>query len=37
LIREAPSSVVDARQMIGLPPQDRAAPRMKAACVDTPP
>jgi hypothetical protein len=35
LIREVPSSVVDARQMIGLPPGDRAAPRMKPACVET--
>jgi hypothetical protein len=37
LIREAPASVVEARQTIGLPPAERAAPRMNAAWVETPP
>jgi hypothetical protein len=37
LILEAPSSVVEARQMMALPPGEPAAPRMKPACVDTPP
>jgi hypothetical protein len=37
LILEAPSSVVEARQMMGLPPGERAAPRMNPAWVETPP
>jgi hypothetical protein len=38
LMREpAPSSVLEARQMIGLPPGERAAPRRKAGWVETPP
>ena len=32
-----PSSDTEARQMIGLPPEDRAAPRMKSGCAETPP